>query len=140
MRRFTQKGFTDLIPKAWRLERGKGELCLIQEDFMSLKNGLCLVASCVALLGLTIASPVTAQEFSEEEADALENNLVVLCDASFEDLEEMGIVFNETGQEYLDVACNAVLDGVDESDYSDAEFVDAIDFLTEALAAVTYEE
>ncbi|MBD2464442.1 hypothetical protein H6G89_25885 [Oscillatoria sp. FACHB-1407] len=105
---------------------------------MSFKRSLGLVAGCVALLGLGIATPVVAQEFSEEEADALEHNLVVLCDASFEDLEEMGITFNEAGQESLDVACDAVLDGIDESDYSDAEFTDAIDFLAEALAAVTY--
>lgn len=107
---------------------------------MKFKNILSVVFGCVAIVGFAAISPAVAEDFSPEEADALEHNLDVLCNASFEDLEDMGITFNETGEEYLNVACDAVVDGIDESDYSDAEFDAAIDFLAEALAAVTYEE
>jgi len=107
---------------------------------MKLKRALSVVFSCVAVVGLAAIPPALAEDFSSEEAEALEHNLDLLCNASFEDLEEMGITFNETGEEYLNVACDAVVDGIDESDYSDAEFDAAIDFLADALAAVTYEE
>lgn len=107
---------------------------------MIFKNALSIAFSCVAVIGLGAAFPAFAEDFSPEEAEALEHNLDVLCNASYEDLEEMGITFNETGEAHLDVACDAVMDGIDESDYSDAEFDEAIDFLAEALAAVTYEE
>lgn len=107
---------------------------------MNFKHALSIGFGCIAIVGLGGLSPALAEDFSPEEAEALEYNLGVLCDASFEDLEEMGITFNETGEEYLNIACDAVVDGIDESDYSDAEFDAAIDFLAEALSAVTYEE
>lgn len=106
---------------------------------MKFKHVLSIVFGCVAVVGLAAIAPA-AGGFSPEEAEALEHNLDLLCNASFEDLEEMGITFNETGTEYLNVACDAVVDGIDESDYGDAEFDAAIDFLADALAAVTYEE
>jgi hypothetical protein len=104
------------------------------------KKGFVATLGCMILMGLSAAAPALASEYSPEEADALEHNLNVLCNESFEDLEAQGISFNEDGQEYLDVACDAVVDGIDESDFDDAEFSAAIDFLAEALAAVTYEE
>jgi hypothetical protein len=103
------------------------------------KKSVGMIAGCIAIAGLSLATPVKAGEFSEEEIDALEHNLIVLCDTSFEELEEMGVAFNETGKDFMDVACDAVVDGLDESDFSDGEFDAAIDFLAEALAAVTYE-
>lgn len=109
------------------------------ESVMKFKHVLSIVFGCVAVVGLAAIAPA-AGGFSPEEAEALEHNLDLLCNASFEDLEEMGITFNETGTEYLNVACDAVVDGIDESDYGDAEFDAAIDFLADALAAVTYEE
>lgn len=106
---------------------------------MVVKRAWSLILGCVAVISLGAFLPALASELSPEEEDALENNLEVLCDTSFEDLEEMGITFNESGEEYLNVACDAVVDGIDENDFSDAEFEEAIDFLAEALAAVTYE-
>ncbi|MGG6292818.1 hypothetical protein ACQ4M4_00220 [Leptolyngbya sp. AN02str] len=105
----------------------------------SLKQLVALSTGVFFALGAGLSAPVSAQEMSVEEVDALENNLIVLCDASFEELADMGIEFNEAGEVYLDVACDAVLDGIDESDFDDEEFADAIDFLAEALASVTYE-
>lgn len=103
------------------------------------KQACSLLLGCVAVASFGIIPPAFASEYSPEEAEALENNLGILCDTPFEELEDMGISFNETGEEYLDVACDAVVDGIDENDYSDAEFEAAIDFLAESLAAVNYE-
>ena len=104
-----------------------------------LKQVISLSAGIFLALGTGLVAPVVAQEMSDEEAEVLEYNLYVLCDSSYEDLADMGIEFNEAGEEYLDVACDAVVDGIDESDYDDEAFLDAIDFLAEALAAVSYE-
>ncbi|WP_088890301.1 hypothetical protein [Leptolyngbya ohadii] len=106
---------------------------------MSFKKQLFAAIGCLAILG-TGVMPAIAAEMSEEEMATLENNLEVLCNESFEDLEDQGITFNETGKEYMDVACNAVVDGIDDSDFSDEEFSAAVDFLAEALATVTYSE
>lgn len=107
---------------------------------MSFKKQLFAAISCLAVLG-TGVMPAIAAEMSDEEMAALENNLEVLCDTPFEELEEAhGVSFNETGEEYMNVACDAVVDGIDESDFDDEEFSAAIDFLAETLAKVTYTE
>ena len=74
----------------------------------------------------------------DAEMDALVNNLTLLCEESFEDLEEMGLSLNDDEAEALDFACDVVVDGVDDEEVSDEDFVAAIDLLEEILIEVTY--
>ncbi len=67
----------------------------------------------------------------DQEMATLEHNPELLCNPFFESSKEQGISFNEAGKEYLkeylNVICDAVVNGIDESDFSDAEFDPAID-------------
>ena len=90
---------------------------------------------------LTVAATgaiLPAQAQTDEEMDALADNLTLLCEESFEDLEEMGLSLNDDEAEALDFACDVVVDGVDDEEVSDEDFVAAIDLLEDILIEVTY--
>lgn len=93
-------------------------------------------------VGLTVAATVTVlpaqAEIDAEEMDALLDNLELLCGESFEDLEDMGLYLDDEEEDALDVACDYVVDGLDDEEVSDEEFLAAIDLLEDILIDVTY--
>jgi len=100
--------------------------------------GFGLVVLGMGTLCGTIAAP-KAVALSLEEALALENNLLWLCEASFDDLENEGIALTLEGEDALNYACDLAVDGIDDNDVSDPDFSAAMDLLVELLEEVTYE-
>lgn len=93
-------------------------------------------------VGLTVAAtgivlPAQAQ-VDAEEMDALLYNLELLCEESFDDLEDMGLYLDDDEADALNFACD-YLDGIDDESVSDADFVAAMELLEDILAEVTYE-
>jgi len=94
-------------------------------------------------VGLTVAATGTvlpAQAETDTEMNALIHNLTLLCEKSFDDLEGMGLYLNDDEAKSLDFACGVVVDGVDDEEVSDEDFVAAIELLEDILVEVTYEE
>ena len=93
-------------------------------------------------VGLTVAATGTilpAQAEIETEEDILLGNLELLCEESFDDLEDMGLYLDDDEADALNFACD-YLDGIDDESVSDADFVAAMEFLADILDEVTYWE
>ncbi|TVQ55038.1 MAG: hypothetical protein EA366_11255 [Spirulina sp. DLM2.Bin59] len=92
-------------------------------------------------VGLTVAATVTVlpaqAEIDAEEMDVLLYNLELLCEESFDDLEEMGLYLNDDEADALNYACD-YLDGIDDESVSDAHFHAAMELLADILDEVTY--